>query len=162
MKLINLLTILTLLLSLSCGNNEQKVPSEQKAKDSTFQNKQSETSTSSDNTQDNTKGELDLKKGLPANFPSDISQPPDGQSLNYMTVSEKTIVTFEVRNHSVKEMIEFYKKDFAKKGYTMIEGDDQMVSDKGGIINWKKGEKDIEIAFSYNEKDKVVNVVITY
>ncbi|MGB9697106.1 MAG: hypothetical protein ACPL2D_07460 [Ignavibacteria bacterium] len=162
MKLLNLLSILTFFLALSCGNSDQKVSSEQKTNDTVSQHKQTEISSSSVNTQNNSKGELDLKKGLPNNFPNDISQPPEGQSLNYMTVSEKTIVTFEVRNHSVKEMIEFYKQDFAKKGYTMVEGDDQLVSDKGGIINWKKDNKEIEIAFSYNEKDKVVNVVITY
>lgn len=162
MKLLKLLTILTFLLTLSCGNNEQKVPSDQKTNDSTSHHTQSKNSSSSTNIQSDSKGELDLKKGLPDNFPPDISQPPDGQSLNYMTVSEKTIVTFEVRSHSVKELIEFYKQDFAKKGYTMIESDDQLVSDKGGIISWKKGGQEIEIAFSYNEKDKVVNIVITY
>lgn len=162
MKLLNLLTVLVFLLALSCGNNDQKVPSEQKTTDSISQHKQTESSSSSGNTQNNTKGELDLKKGLPANFPADISQPPNGQSLNYMTVAEKTIVTFEVRNHSVKEVMEFYTQDFAKKGYTIIEPDEQQVSNKGGIINWKKGDKEVEIAFSYNEKDKVVNVVITY
>lgn len=161
MRRVNLLLILIFLVGLSCGDDKQKNLPEQKTTDTVSNQKQTETS-SSGNIQSDTKGELDLKKGLPANFPADISQPPGGQSLNYMTVSEKTIVTFEVREHTVKEMIEFYKGDFAKKGYTMVEADDQLVSDKGGIISWKKGEREIELAFSYNEKDKVVNVVITY
>ena len=125
---------------------------------STTENKSSGEAPKTDNS---TANDLGLTQGLPSNYPSDVPQPKDSKCLGSLNSSEGTVVTFE-SPQGVKDILEFYKAEMKKSGYDLGEGGEVLMSDKGGIIGWKKGDKEVGLMLGANEEKKNTSIVITY
>jgi len=108
-----------------------------------------------------TENELGMKPGLPLDFPKDIPQPKDAKVLGSLTTSEGTVVTFE-SNTKVLDIVEFYKEEMKKSGYTLSEEGESLVSDKGGLINWKKDSKTAGLMLGHDKDKNITSLVITY
>ena len=108
-----------------------------------------------------TSNDLGLSQGLPNNYPSDVPQPKDSKCLGSLNSSEGTVVTFE-STQGVKDILEFYKAEMKKNGYDLGEGGEVMMSEKGGIVGWKKGAKEVGLMIGVNDDKKNTSIVITY
>jgi len=102
------------------------------------------------------KNELGINEGLPPNFPKEIPQPDNAKCMGYLISNNETHVTFEIKDKKPTEIADFYKKALMVNGYEIIESEGSTFSDKGGMINWKKGNKTVEVTISSN------SVVISY
>jgi uncharacterized protein YceK len=114
--------------------------------------------TETDEKQQNTSGDLNMTPGLPKDFPADVPQPKDGKCLGSLGSSEGTVVTFQ-SPATVKDIVAFYKDEMKKNGYQIQEG--ETVSDKGGLLEWKKESKSVGMMLGYNQNNQT-EIVITY
>jgi hypothetical protein len=149
---------LTLLITFnSCGKKEDKPVSNDVKKE------EKKTLENTPNTQDTKTGENDLgmKSGLPSNFPSDVPQPNNSKVLGHLFSSEGTVVTYESTD-KIKDIIDFYKKEMEKNGFKTAEGGDILVSDQGGLMGWKKNNRDIGLMLGYDKDKNITSIVITY
>ncbi len=105
--------------------------------------------------------DLGLTSGLPGNYPTDVPQPKDSKCLGSLNSSEGTVVTFESAQ-SVKDILDYYKSEMKKGGYDLGEGGEVLMSDKGGIVGWKKGAKEVGLMLGVNDDKKNTSIVITY
>ncbi|MBN8568289.1 MAG: hypothetical protein J0M18_01555 [Ignavibacteria bacterium] len=105
--------------------------------------------------------DLGLTSGIPSNYPTDVPQPKDSKCLGSLNSSEGTVVTFE-STQSVKDILEYYKAEMKKNGYEVGEGGEVLMSDKGGIVGWKKGAKEVGLMLGVNDDKKNTSIVITY
>lgn len=105
--------------------------------------------------------DLGLTSGIPSNYPSDIPQPKDAKCLGSLNSSEGTVVTFE-STQSIKDILDYYKSEMKKNGYDLGEGGEVLLSDKGGIVGWKKGAKEVGLMLGVNDEKKNTSIVITY
>lgn len=105
--------------------------------------------------------ELGMTAGLPPNFPSDVPQPKNGKVLGSLNSSEGTVVTFE-SNDNVMNIVNFYKEEMKKNGYAVTEEGETLISDKGGLINWKKDSKEVQLMLGYDKDKNITSLVITY
>ncbi len=162
-KLLLTLFSITLIAFIGC-KTEVKVGENNDKKTETGQEQPNTTDTKSsgeapaDKTNSN---DLGLSAGLPANYPADVPQPKDSKCLGSLNSSEGTVVTFE-SNQSVKDILEFYKAEMKKNGYDLGEGGEVLMSDKGGIIGWKKDAKEVGLMLGVNDEKKNTSVVVTY
>lgn len=170
MSKFNCLFVCYLLLCLNaCGDRndssrdktevEKKGPVIENAEPKTEEQKK-ETSTGADEDK-NRSNELGMTPGLPANFPSDIPQPKNAKTLGSLNSSEGTVVTFESTD-MVPDIVNFYKEEMKKNGYAISEGGENLVSDKGGLINWKKDSKEVGLMLGYDKDKNITSLVITY
>jgi len=111
--------------------------------------------------QSNAENELGMKPGLPADFPKDIPQPKNAKVLGSLNSSDGTVVTFE-SNDKVLEIVEYYKEEMKKSGYSLSEEGESLVSDKGGLINWSKGDKIAGLMLGFDKDKNITSLVITY
>jgi len=137
------------------ANNDKKTETGQQ---SSTENKSSGEAPKTDNSTGN---DLGLAAGLPSNYPSDVPQPKDSKCLGSLNSSEGTVVTFE-STQSVKDILDFYKGEMKKSGYDIGDGGEVLMSDKGGIIGWKKGDKEVGLMLGANEEKKNTSIVVTY
>jgi hypothetical protein len=158
--------IFSFLLFYGCGNktenktdNKGDKTNEQMKTD----DKKNDTASKKDETAGDKKNvnELGLKESFPADFPADIPQPKNSKFFGSVETSDGNTVTFET-SENVKDIFDFYKDQMKKSGYDMGEGGDSLVRDKGGLIGWKKGNKEVGLMVSYNDEHKSTQVVITY
>lgn len=105
--------------------------------------------------------ELGLTEGLPDNYPKDVPQPPNSKCMGSLNSSEGTVVTFESKDN-VKQIIDYFKSEMKKNGYSAGEGTEAIISDQGGIIAWKKGEKEISLMLGYDKEKSISSVIVTY
>lgn len=105
--------------------------------------------------------ELGMTPGLPGNFPSDLPQPKNSKTLGSINSSDGTIVTFE-SSDNVLDIVNFYKAELKKKGYTLTETGETLVSDKGGLINWTKDKKEVGLTLGYDKDRNVTSIALTY
>lgn len=105
--------------------------------------------------------DLGLTSGLPNNYPTDVPQPKDSKCLGSLNSSEGTVVTFE-STQSVKDILDYYKAEMKKNGYDLGEGGEVLMSEKGGILGWKKGAKEVGLMLGVNDDKKNTSIVITY
>lgn len=105
--------------------------------------------------------ELGMTAGLPSNFPSDIPQPKNAKVLGSLNSSEGTVVTFE-SSDKVADIISFYKEEMKKNGYETTEEGETLISDKGGLINWKKNSKQVQLMLGFDKDKNITSLVITY
>lgn len=127
------------------------------------QNKEEVDKNESTNSEEQAKveNELGMKPGLPADFPKDIPQPKNAKVLGSLNSSEGTVVTFE-SNDKVLDIVEFYKDEMKKGGYSLSEEGESLVSDKGGLINWSKGDKIAGLMLGFDKDKNITSLVITY
>jgi len=120
-----------------------------------------QTSDSNKSNNDLKAGDLGIAAGLPATFPTDVSQPKDSKCLGYLTTSEGTVVTFE-STLTVKELTDFYKDEMKKQGYGMDEGGEIVISETGAILAWKKEAKEVSVVIAKDESSGKTSLVLTY
>jgi hypothetical protein len=152
-KLILFLVLAALLIS-GCGKKEETPGTE---------NKQNVTENTQglDQTKEQKLGEnpLNIKEGLPSDFPSDVPQPPNSQVLGNMSSAEGTVVTYKSTDKPM-DILAFYNAELGKNGYTKNEG--EMMSEKGGFTAWKKDTKEISLMLVKEDTGNNCSVVLTY
>lgn len=162
---IQLLSVLLLFAILTaCGDSKE----EQTQQDSTgsiqVEEKYPKTlnGTEAGETQGEEKGpnDLGMKDGLPADFPSEVPQPPESKVIGYLTSSEGTNVSFESPKN-VQEVADFYKAEMGKAGYT-VKQDGEAISETNALIDWAKDEKNVSLVVVRDPDKNVSSVVITY
>ncbi len=173
-KLNFLIIILFAFVTLNCGNKKQITI--EKSDDSKQETKKEGTDASQDSKNDkknkdesiqqskediNKANELGMTPGLPNNFPSDVPQPKNSKTLGSLNSSEGTVVTFE-SNDKVLDIVNFYKEEMKKNGYVLSEGGESMISDKGGLVDWKKDTKEVGLMLGYDKDKNITSLVITY
>ena len=89
------------------------------------------------------------------------SLPKNSKTLGSLNSSEGTIVTFESTD-KVMDIINFYKDALSKNGYVVSEGGESLISDKGGLINWKKDKKEVGVMLGFDKDKNITSLVITY
>ena len=99
-----------------------------------------------------------MSPGIPSNFPANIPQPKDAKPLGFFESSEGTVVTFESPG-KIKDIVTFYKDELKKAGYQLSEG--EPVTDKGGLLEWKKDNKSVGMMLGYSSESST-QLVITY
>ena len=163
-KLLPVVLALFLFIGLGCGKNQepageqQKTTSENKSENKTPEN-------TGDVNKDTSKtggNELGMKTGLPADFPKDVPVPPNsichGSIYNQ---SEGTTVTF-VSKDKPMNIVNFYKAEMSKNGFTQEQGADDMVNDKGGMLKWNKDKRIVEIMMSFKSETSETDIVLSY
>lgn len=147
--------------SMQDNKKEQKDPAGD-LKDSDLKEKEAANPTSDPAVEDaNKSNELGMTPGMPANFPADVPQPKNAKVIGSLTSSEGTMVTFE-SNEKVQDIINFYKEEMKKNGYVVSEDGELITPDKGGLINWKKQEKEVQLVLGYDKDKNISSLVITY
>jgi len=143
----------------SCGKKETKTDS---PKDTVKTEIKKDTNTTGDKKDDKAGNELGLKSGIPADFPKDVPQPPN--STCHGTIYNQTdgnAVTF-ISKAKPLEIVNFYKEELKKNGFTFEAGQDEMVNEKGGMLKWSKGKLDVEVMMSYKAEANESDVVLSY
>jgi hypothetical protein len=155
-----LISLLLAFFLLGCGKNGQV---QNKKTDSTA-SKTEITETAGEKKRDDTtaKSELGLKSGLPADFPKDLPQPPNSTCHgSIFNQTDGTTVTF-VSKSKVLEIVSFYKEEMKKNSYVQEQGTDDLVSDKGGLVKWTKGNREVELMMSYKSETNETDIVLSY
>ncbi len=96
---------------------------------------------------------------LPSDFPSDIPQYKDSKILASAKTSQGTAVTFEI-NDKAKAVADFYKTEMSKNGYESDKNMEMMMTDKGGIMMYKKGGKQYSFTYGYDDASAKTSLVI--
>jgi len=96
---------------------------------------------------------------LPSDFPSDIPQFKDSKILASVKTPQGTTVTFEI-NDKPKAVGEFYKSEMSKSGYSSDKNMEMLMTDKGGIMIYKKGGKEVSFTYGYDESTSKTSLVI--
>lgn len=109
----------------------------------------------------NKTNELGMTPGLPKDFPSDVPLPKNSKTLGSLNSSDGTVVTFE-SNDKVLDIVNFYKEELQKNGYTVTKEGESQVSDKGGLINWTKEKKEVGLMLGFDKDKNITSLVITY
>lgn len=143
--------------------NNSKSESADNKEDAQMKKDESNTEQSADLSKNdpNKTNELGMTPGLPANFPSDVPQPKNSKTLGSLNSSEGTVVTFE-SSEKVQEIVNYYKEEMKKNGYVISESGETLVSDKGGLIGWKKESKEVGLMLGYDKDKNITSLVITY
>ena len=105
--------------------------------------------------------DIGMTPGLPADFPSDVPEPPDSKVIGSLNSSEGTVVTFE-SNEKVKEIVDFYKDEMEKNGFELSDGGEILITDDGGLIGWKKGSRELGLMLAHDKEKDMTSTVITY
>ncbi len=105
--------------------------------------------------------DLGMTPGLPADFPKDVPTPKNAKTIGSINSTEGTVVTFESTD-LVPAIVDFYKAEMKNNGYELAEGAETVVSDKGGIVNWKKDSKEVGLMLGYDKDKEITSLVITY
>jgi len=147
-----------------CGKTEQK-------KETTGDNKttgdqqtgqqQQDNKTTGDQTTTKTdsKNELGIKEGLPADYPSDVPKPINSKALGYLSTQEGTVVTFESLDKP-KDVLKDFTGNLEKGGFKKGEG--EMMSDDGGLSIWNKEKREVSIMLAWQKEKNNCSVVVTY
>ncbi|MDZ4713151.1 MAG: hypothetical protein SGI89_12610 [bacterium] len=105
--------------------------------------------------------ELGMTAGMPKDFPADIPQPNNARVIGSLNSSDGTIVTFESTD-KINDIVNFYKEEMNKNGYVIEDEGETIVSEKGGLVNWKKDKKEVQIMLGYDKDKSMSSLVITY
>jgi len=168
-KIILSVFFISALILTGCGNKEKEAVKEsnetekemtEKSENQIKDELNKDESVNSDD-QSKIENELGMKPGLPADFPKEIPHPKNAKVLGSLNSSDGTVVTFE-SNDKVLDIVEFYKEEMKKGGYTLTEEGESLVSDKGGLINWSKGNKIAGLMLGFDKDKNITSLVITY
>ncbi|MBK9226652.1 MAG: hypothetical protein IPL67_06280 [Ignavibacteria bacterium] len=85
----------------------------------------------------------------------------NSKTLGSLNSTEGTVVTFESTD-MVPGIITFYKDEMKKNGYEIVEGSENLVSDKGGVLSWKKAGKEVGLMLGFDKDKNITSLVITY
>src|ERR1041384_654258 len=87
---------------------------------------------------------------LPSDFPSDIPQYKGSKIIASVKTPQGTAVTFQT-DDKPKSVSEFYKSEMSKSGYDADKNMEMMMTDKGGIMVYKKGGKEVSFTYGYDD-----------
>ncbi|MDQ3021381.1 MAG: hypothetical protein M3R36_12550 [Bacteroidota bacterium] len=176
-NLISLLIFFIFISYIGCGEKNEvsgdrkdnpKIESKKENENQSSQNNESEPEKKDDDKETdpsksdlNKANELGMSPGMPANFPTDVPTPRNAKTLGSLNSSEGTVVTFE-SPEKVQDIVGFYKDEMKKNGYIISEGGETLVSDKGGLISWKKDSKEVGLMLGYDKDKNITSLVITY
>ena len=138
---------------LSCGKKDTNTQIENK---SANQNEQNTSNKQNANTSD-----IEMSKGLPKDYPSDIPIPPQSTTSGYFKSSEGTIVNF-TSGLTVNELRDYYKNVLKQNGFTQNKDGETFAENKLFVSDFVKNNKKVNIAISRSETEKITAVVITY
>lgn len=110
---------------------------------------------------EDTSNDLGMTPGLPPDYPKDVPQPPKGKVLGSLNSSEGTVVTFETQT-PIKEIVDYYKKSLSEAGYELSEGGEMLITDQGGLIGWKKDNKEVSLMLGRDTEKGMTSIVITF
>ncbi|HMQ67711.1 MAG TPA: hypothetical protein PKA90_05505 [Ignavibacteria bacterium] len=108
-----------------------------------------------------TESQLEMEPGLPSDFPADVPQYTKAKLIGSLNSSDGMMVTYE-SNDQVQDIIDFYKAGMTKSGYQVEEGGEIITPGKGGLINWIKQGKSVQIVLGYDKDKGLSSFVITY
>lgn len=108
-----------------------------------------------------TESQLEMEPGLPADFPADVPQFTKAKLIGSLSSSDGMMVTYE-SPEQVQDIIDFYKESMTKSGYQIEEGGEIITPGKGGLINWVKQGKSVQIVLGYDKDKSLSSFVITY
>ena len=123
------------------------------------------TDTKTDTKTNDTKTDIKTKDAeisdnkLPSDFPSDIPQYKDSKILASAKTPQGTAVTFEINDKS-KAVADFYKTEMKKSGYEADKNMEMMMTDKGGVMMYKKGGKQVSFTYGYDDASSKTSLVI--
>ncbi|KAA0210702.1 hypothetical protein FBQ84_03485 [Ignavibacteria bacterium CHB1] len=168
MRVIIIIPLLFLLVSVnSCGEkNDKDKPTVENTGDKVKENgQQTEGEVNKKPAEDKKKvdssNDLGMTPGLPPDYPEDVPQPPGGKVLGSLNSSEGTVVTFE-STESIPAIVDHYKSKLKDAGYELSEGGEMLITDQGGLIGWKKGEKEVSLMLGRDTEKGISSVVVTY
>jgi len=96
---------------------------------------------------------------LPADWPSDIPTYKDAKILASAKTAMGTTVTYEISD-KLKPVGDFYKEEMKKAGYEADKNNDMMMTDKGGVMTYKKGGKEVTLTMGYADATSKTSLVI--
>jgi hypothetical protein len=96
---------------------------------------------------------------LPADWPSDIPTYKDAKILASAKTAAGTTATFEISD-KVKPVSDFYKSEMKKAGYDPDKSNDMMMTEKGGVLMFKKGGKEVSFTMGYTDATSKTSLVI--
>lgn len=156
-----LIAVLLTVMIIGCSKKNEQVMD----KKSDTLNPTTQTSvTAGENKQGDTisKSELGLKSGLPADFPKDVPQPPNSTCHgSIFNQTDGTTVTF-VSKSKVPDIVNFYKEEMKKNSFVQEQGTDELVNEKGGMLKWTKGNREVELMMSYKSEIGETDIVLSY
>lgn len=120
-----------------------------------------ETGKAGDEDELDTSNDLGMTPGLPPDFPNDVPQPPKSKVLGSLNSSEGTVVTFE-SEIPIKEIVDFYKQNLSDAGYNLSEGGEMLITEQGGLIGWKKDNKEVSLMLGRDTEKGITSIVVTY
>ncbi len=104
--------------------------------------------------------DVDVSTGkLPDDFPKDIPQYKDAKILASAKTAMGTTVTYEISDKP-KPIGDFYKDEMKKAGYDADKNNDMMMTDKGGVMVFKKGGKEYSFTYGWNDATSKTSLVI--
>ena len=110
---------------------------------------------------EDTSNDLGMTPGLPPDYPKDVPQPPNGKVLGSLNSSEGTVVTFE-SEMPIKEIVDYYKNSLSEAGYELSEGGEMLITEQGGLIGWKKGNKEVSLMLGRDTEKGMTEIVVTF
>lgn len=96
---------------------------------------------------------------LPADWPTDIPVYKDAKLLASAKTPQGSTATYEISD-KLKPVGDFYKDEMKKAGYDPDKSNDMMMTDKGGIMMYKKGGKEVDITMGYADATAKTSVVV--
>ena len=144
--------LLTLLFS-SCGKKDTVTKQDSKTPQQSSTNTPGEIKPNS--------SELEMSKGLPKDFPSDIPQVLNGEVKGYFKSSDGTIVNFS-SDTPLKSLVAYYKKELDKNGYKIFDNGESVFEDKLFVSDFTKNGKKINITIIKTDNAQKSDLVITY
>ncbi|MCX6161602.1 MAG: hypothetical protein NTV87_09755 [Ignavibacteriae bacterium] len=160
---IYIIVLLSFVLVFGCGKKSDTTKKDGEKTEQTQKTEEKKDNTSGSDQKSEKSGlsDLGLTEGLPSNYPKDIPQPPNSKCMGSLNSSEGTVVTFE-SSDKAKPIIDFYKEEMKKLGFSLGEGGELLVTDEGGLMGWKKDNREIGLMLGYDKEKGKTSVVLTY
>ncbi len=96
---------------------------------------------------------------LPADWPSDLPTYKDAKLLASAKTPQGSTATYEISD-KLKPIADFYKDEMKKAGYDADKSNDMMMTDKGGVMVYKKGGKEVDFTMGYADATSKTSLVV--
>jgi hypothetical protein len=96
---------------------------------------------------------------LPADWPTDIPVYKDAKLLASAKTPQGSTATYEISD-KLKPVGDFYKDGMKKAGYDPDKSNEMMMTDKGGVMIYKKSGKEVDITMGYADATSKTSVVV--
>ncbi len=96
---------------------------------------------------------------LPSDWPSDIPVYKDAKLLATAKTPQGSTATYEISD-KLKPIGDFYKDEMKKAGYEADKSNDMMMTDKGGIMMYKKSGKEVDLTMGYADATGKTSLVV--